>query len=248
MTLSYKSADEEEGFPGDVIVNVTFQLTADNKFIIDYLATTTKPTYVNLTNHSYFNLAGHSKGAEELYKHVISVNADRITEVDGDSIPTGNLLSVAGTAFDLQIPKVLGNVIHNVPNSSGYDHNFCVNQASEQEDTFIARAYHPESGRTMEVYSNQLGVQFYTSNFLPENPQLYRGKPSELKTLIGKQSTGYYKHGAFCFETQNYPDAINHVNMMMYSIKLFSNFIYFTDKLPESHLVPWRSLPPHYGP
>lgn len=221
LVLSYKSADGEEGFPGDVIVNVTFQLTADNKFVVDYKATTTKSTYVNLTNHSYFNLAGHNKGAEEVYKHVISINADRTTEVDEDAIPTGNLLPVAGTIFDLQTPTVLADVIHNIPGSSGYDHNFCVNQGSEQEDTFVARAHHPESGRVMEVYSNQPGVQFYTSNFIPEDPKLYKGDPKTLKILTGKDNNNYYKHGAFCFETQNYPDAINHVSEMMFIIMVF---------------------------
>lgn len=213
MVLSYKSSDGEEGFPGDIIANVTFELTTDNKFLVDYKATTTKPTYVNLTNHSYFNLAGHNKGAQELYKHVVSINADRITEVDKDAIPTGNLLPVAETIFDLQIPRVLGNVIHNVPGENGYDHNFCINQGSEQENTFVARVYHPVSGRVLEVYSNQPGVQFYTSNFIPEDPRLYKGNPKDLKTLVGKNNNNYYKHGAFCLETQNYPDAINHVSI-----------------------------------
>lgn len=212
VVLSYKSADGEEGFPGDVIVNVTFELTTDNKFTIDYKATTTKSTFVNLTNHSYFNLAGHNKGAGELYKHVVSINADRITEVDNDAIPTGNLLPVAGTIFDLQIPKILGNVINDVPTFGGYDHNFCVNQASEQGDTFVARVYHPDSGRVMEVYSNQPGVQFYTSNSIPEDPKFYKGDAKSLKRLVGKDNTNYYKHSALCLETQNYPDAINHVS------------------------------------
>lgn len=214
--MSYKSSDGEEGFPGDVITNISFQLTADNKFIIDYKARTTKPTYVNLTNHSYFNLAGHSKGAEELYKHIISINADQITEVDSEAIPTGNLLLVAGTVFDLQTPKILENVIHNVPGQSGYDHNFCVNQGSEQDSTFIARVHHPDSGRMLEVYSNQPGVQFYTSNFLPENPNLFKRDSKKVENLVGKDNANYYKHGAFCLETQNYPDAINHVRKLLF--------------------------------
>lgn len=143
---------------------------------------------------------------------MISINADRITEVDSEAIPTGNLLPVVGTIFDLQTPKLLGNVINSVPGQSGYDHNFCINKASEQERAFIARAYHPNSGRLMEVYSNQPGVQFYTSNFIPEDPKLYKGNPKDLKALTGKGGVNYYKHAAFCFETQNYPDAINHSN------------------------------------
>lgn len=139
VILSYHSADKEEGFPGDVIANVTFELTEDNEFNIDYKATTTKPTYVNLTNHSYFNLAGHDKGADELYKHVVSINADQITENDRDSIPTGKLLPVAGSIFDLQIPHVLGDVLPYVPIVGGYDHNFCVTKGTKQENAFVAR-------------------------------------------------------------------------------------------------------------
>lgn len=90
LVLSYHSSDNEEGFPGDLVVNITFQLTNSNEFKMVFTATTTKPTFVNLTNHSYFNLGGENKGADELYKHIISINADRITEVDKDSIPTGN--------------------------------------------------------------------------------------------------------------------------------------------------------------
>lgn len=146
VILSYTSPDGEEGFPGNVTTNVTFQLTTDNKFIIDYKTMTTKPTYVNLTNHSYFNLAGHSKNAEEIYKHIISINADHITEIDQECIPTGNLLPVSNTVFDLQVPKVLGDVIHNVP-GNGYDHNFCINKPSESGNVFVARAFHPDSGR-----------------------------------------------------------------------------------------------------
>lgn len=124
-----------------------------------FKATTTKPTYVNLTNHSYFNLAGESKGADELYKHVVSINADQITEVDKDSIPTGicmwmsivlfhilffifflgKLLNVAETVFDLRISQLLGDVITKVPGSDGYDHNFCINKGVDQKDTFVAR-------------------------------------------------------------------------------------------------------------
>ncbi|XP_008199065.1 galactose mutarotase isoform X2 [Tribolium castaneum] len=211
VIMSYHSADGEEGYPGDVVVHATFELTENNEFLVEYKATTTKPTFVNLTNHSYFNLAGHDAGASELYKHVVCINADQITEVDNDSIPTGKLLPVANTVFDLQVPKVLGDVITKVPNSDGFDHNFCINKGPEQGTTFIARVYHPESGRMLEVYSNQPGVQFYTSNFFPENPKTYKGDKTKLATLSGKGAS-YYKHGALCLETQNWPDAPNHDN------------------------------------
>jgi aldose 1-epimerase len=124
VVLSYDSRDGEEGFPGNVLAHVTYQLTNRNEFLINFEATSTKPTFINLTNHSYFNLAGHNKGS---------------TDVDDSSIPTGKLLPVAGTIFDLQVPKVLGDVIHRIPGYSGYDHNFCINRGRDQGDAFIAR-------------------------------------------------------------------------------------------------------------
>ncbi|CAH1119122.1 unnamed protein product [Phaedon cochleariae] len=211
VVLSYLSVDLEEGYPGDVLVNVSFELSNSNEFLVDFKATTTKPTFVNLTNHSYFNLAGHNKGAEELYKHVIAINADHTTDVDENSIPSGKILPVRGTIFDLRTPKVLGDVIHKIPGYDGYDHNFCVNKATDQEMTFVASAVHPPSGRALEVYSNQPGVQFYCSNSIPEDPKKYRGDPAKLERLVGKDGA-YYKHGAFCFETQNWPDAVNHTD------------------------------------
>ncbi|XP_023014433.2 galactose mutarotase [Leptinotarsa decemlineata] len=211
VVLSYLSRDNEEGYPGDVLVNVSFELTNMNEFLVDFTATSTKPTFVNLTNHSYFNLAGHNKGAGELYKHVVSINADYTTDVDDNSIPSGKLLPVAETIFDLRIPRVLGDVIHKIPGYDGYDHNFCINKGSKQEITFIARAVHPPTGRALEIYSNQPGVQFYCSNSIPEDPKNFKGDKSKLETLVGKDGN-YYKHGAFCFETQNWPDAINHKN------------------------------------
>ncbi|XP_056645717.1 galactose mutarotase-like [Diorhabda sublineata] len=199
LILSYHSADMEENYPGDLIANVIFELTKDNEFRIDYKAVTTKPCPVNFTNHSYFNLAGNGAGAQELYKHNVCINADKITEVDG-GIPTGNLLPVQNTVFDLRVPKELGQIINKVPNSPGFDNNFCITKGTEQGNTFVASVYHPTSGRLMEVYSDQPGVQFYTSNFLPEDD-----------TVMGKD--GYIKkHGGFCLETQKYPDSVNNEN------------------------------------
>lgn len=155
VIMSYDSADKEEGFPGNVLVNITYQLNDKNEFLIDYKATTTKPTFVNLTNHSYFNLSGHNAGAKELYNHVVTINADQITDVDKDSIPSGRnqiiaypiltstflgkLLPVADTIFDLQVPKKLGDVINKIPGYNGYDHNFCINKGTSQESTFVAK-------------------------------------------------------------------------------------------------------------
>lgn len=210
--MSYVSEDGEEGFPGAVLTTITYELTADDKFLIDYKCKSSKPTFVNLTNHSYFNLAGHDKGAEELYKHIVCINADRITDVDKDFIPNGKFLQVADTVFDLRVPKKLGDVITKIPEVGGYDHNFCVTKASEQGDTFIARVAHPPSGRSLELYSNQPGVQFYTSNSIPKHKDNYAGDLTKLDTLVGKDNATYYEHGALCLETQNYPDAINHKN------------------------------------
>lgn len=209
VIMSYHSADMEEGYPGDLVVHAIFELKDPNEFAIEYKAATTKPTYVNLTNHSYFNLAGHDSGADEIYKHVVYINADHITELDKENIPTGKLLPVAQSVFNFQTPKVLGDVIGKVPQSDGFDHNFCIKKG--QENVLVACIYHPDSGRMLEVYSNQPGVQFYTSNFFPENPNNFKGDKSKLKILAGK-GTSYYKHGAFCLETQNWPDAPNHDN------------------------------------
>ncbi|XP_076253651.1 galactose mutarotase-like [Rhynchophorus ferrugineus] len=198
VILTYHSADKEEGYPGDLLATIAFELTPDNDFIIDYKAVVSKPCPVNLTNHSYFNLAGHGTGAKELYKHQITINADAYTEVDETAIPTGNLIPVSETVFDLRVPKILGDVITKVPEAPGFDHNFCVTRISEKDVVFVAKAFHPPSGRVMEVYSNQPGVQFYTGNFMPED-----------ESSQGKGAT-YKKHGAFCFETQIYPDAVNH--------------------------------------
>ncbi|KAK4886578.1 hypothetical protein RN001_002849 [Aquatica leii] len=212
VIMSYDSPDLEEGFPGNLLVNIKFDLNEQNEFLIDFKATTTKPTFVNLTNHSYFNLAGHDSGAAELYKHVIAINANQTTEVDKDSIPSGKLLNVANTPLDFQIPKKLGGVINLIPGYDGFDHNFCINKGVDQGLAFVARAVYPPSGRVLEIYSNQPGVQFYTSNGIPEDPQHYTGDVQKLDTLEGKNGCHYYKHGALCFETQNWPDAVNHKN------------------------------------
>ncbi|XP_066258168.1 galactose mutarotase-like isoform X1 [Euwallacea similis] len=216
LILTYLSKDMEEGYPGDVLATITFQLTHNNEFHIDYRAVATRTTPINLTNHSYFNLGGHGSGSKGLYQHEITINADRYTEVDKTAIPTGNLPSVNGTIFDLRIPKLLGEVISKVPNSPGYDHNYCITKATSQDVAFVAKAYHRPSGRIMEVYSNQPGVQFYTGNFMPED------KSSQGKGAI------YQKHGAFCLETQIYPDAIHHANFPDVLIKPGEEYHQFT--------------------
>ncbi|XP_053616504.1 galactose mutarotase [Plodia interpunctella] len=200
VTFSYLSKDGEEGYPGDLLTNITYELLDDGNFHVEYLATTTKKTIVNLTNHSYFNLAGHDAGAQELYNHVVTINADRITETDADSIPTGKLVAVGGTAYDLRVPSRLAHVMEKKPGL--FDDNFCVTSFGNKDLNFVSRVEHP-CGRSLEIYCNQPGVQFYTANFLPA--------PSD-SALVGKSGEGYRRHGAFCLETQIYPDAVHHDN------------------------------------
>ncbi|XP_076662937.1 galactose mutarotase isoform X2 [Andrena cerasifolii] len=203
LVLTLLSEDGDEGYPGAAIASAAFNLTADGELRIVMKAFVTKATPINLTNHSYFNLAGHESNATELYKHQVTLNANSWTVTDAESIPTGEIRSVENTIMDLRNSTTLGHVIDKV-SGGGYDHNFCVTATDTGDDTvFVARVLHPTSGRYLEVYSNQPGVQFYTSNFLPE-----QGSPG----IRGKNNSEYFKHGAFCLETQNYPDAVNHKN------------------------------------
>ncbi|KAF9424355.1 hypothetical protein HW555_000494 [Spodoptera exigua] len=201
VVFSYYSKDLEEGYPGDLITSVTYEVTDDNKLKVEFKATTTKKTVVNLTNHSYFNLAGHDAGAQELYNHKVIINADKITETDSNSIPTGAFKMVKDTPFDFSLSKKLGDAMSAGQNL--FDDNYCVISYGPSILTFVAAVSHPSTGRFLEVYSNQPGVQFYTANFLPS--------PSE-PALVGKSGAGYRRHGAFCLETQTYPDAVHHSN------------------------------------
>ncbi|RVE51845.1 hypothetical protein evm_003465 [Chilo suppressalis] len=201
VTFSYLSKDGEEGYPGDLLTNIAVEVLEDDTLRLVFQSTTTKKTVVNLTNHAYFNLAGHGTGAAELYNHVISMNANKITETNNESIPTGSFKEVGGTPFDLRVPTRLGDVIEN--SSELFDNNFCIANYGDKQVTFTARVTHPASGRFLEVFTDQPGVQLYTANFLPS--------PQD-EALVGKESIGYRRHGAFCLETQNYPDAVNHDN------------------------------------
>lgn len=202
VTLTHINPDMHEGYPGDVMSQLKLQLTEDNRFCMEIQSIVSAETPLNLTNHSYFNLAGHGAGREQLHCHWISINADRITETDAvDSIPTGKLLPVADTPFDLRVHRPLGPALDQL--SKGFDDNFCVTTGSEQAVAFVARVTHPESGRCMEVYSDQPGVQLYTANGLPS--------PNDIP-FLGKGGFRYERQGSFCLETQNYPDAVNHPN------------------------------------
>ncbi len=189
VKMSLTSPDGEEGYPGTLKVEITYTLTDENELRIDYAAETDQRTVVNLTNHSYFNLAGGGT----ILGHLAQINADRYTVVDGDSIPTGELREVAGTEMDFRAPKAIGAEIGRT--AEGYDHNYCINQPSKGELTFAAKVVEPESGRTLECLTTEPGVQLYTGNFLDN--------------IKGKSGAVYNKQEGFCLETQHYPDSPN---------------------------------------
>lgn len=165
--LTHVSPDEYEGYPGTVLVTAECKLSDDDAFSMKLSAVTSKPTIINMSNHSYFNLAGHEKGYKELYKHKLTMNADRVLKISHEQIPTGEFEDVGDSAYDFRLPIDLGTAISKTP-GNGYDNNFCLITGSSQSLTFVARVLHPESGRTMEVYSDQPSVLFYTSNNLPD--------------------------------------------------------------------------------
>jgi aldose 1-epimerase len=202
VELTYVSKDGEQGFPGTLTTTVRYTLRG-SALRIDYSATTDKDTVLNLTNHSYFNLAGQGNG--DVMKHVLKIDASRFTPVDANLIPTGELKPVAGTPFDFRAPHVIGERIDaddvQLKLGHGYDHNFVLDGFSaaypSAEPFEAAEVYEPASGRILRVLTTEPGVQFYTGNFLDG-------------TITGKEGRVYKRRYALCLETQHFPDSPNH--------------------------------------
>ncbi len=200
LRLHYVSKDGEEGFPGNLDVTVTYWFNDANELRIEYSATTDKATPVNLTNHSYFNLAGEGSGA--ILNHVLTLNASNYTPVDKGLIPTGQIASVAGTPFDFTEPHAIGERIktqnEQLSFGGGYDHNWIINRGSSGPRALVnaAEVYEPVTGRVLEVLTEEPAIQFYCGNFLD-------GKNA------GKSGIAYEKHTGFCLETQHSPDSPN---------------------------------------
>lgn len=202
LKLTHVSPDGDQGFPGTLSVTVAYTLTAANALRVDYTATTDKPTVVNLTQHTYFNLAGN--GAGTVYDHVMWIDAEQITAIGPGLIPTGALLPVEGTPFDFRVPKAIGAQVRSshpqMILGRGYDHNWVLRRI--ESDTLgtpqlAARVHELSSGRILEVLTTEPGVQFYSGNFLDG-------------TLVGSSGGTYRQGDGLCLETQHYPDSPNH--------------------------------------
>lgn len=192
VKFSYVSKDGEEGFPGNCTVEVKYSLSQNNELKIEYKATSDKPTAVNITNHSYFNLSGGKDST--VLGHEIFINADKYVAVNNELIPTSELPAVKGTAMDFTVPTAVGTDLAKV--AGGYDHTYVLNKKASQEPELAVTVRDPSSGRYMEVFTSEPGVQFYSGNFLDGS-------------LSGKKGMKYVKHGGLCLEAQHFPDSPN---------------------------------------
>lgn len=200
LELKYLSKDGEEGYPGNLDVQIVYFLTDENEFRIEYFATTDQPTVINLTSHSFFNLK--SEGQGDILNHELMIDADYFTPVDEAMIPTGVIKSVKDTPLDFTQPEKIAARINNdckqLKFGNGYDHNFVLNK-TDAELSLAAQVYEAETGRIMEIYTTEPGIQFYSGNFLS-------GKD------VGKTGTAYHFRSAFCLEPQHFPDSPNQPN------------------------------------
>jgi aldose 1-epimerase len=190
IELEYVSPDGEENYPGTLTTTVMCSINNSNELTIEYTATTDKTTIVNLTHHGYFNLNGMK---DNVLSHVMEINADKITAINDNLIPTGELIDVSNSAFDFRKPRKIGGKI---AEAGGYDHNYVLNKKDEGNLSLAAKVMDESTGITMEVLTTEPGVQFYSSNYLDGS-------------LIGKDGIRYEKHYAFCLETQHFPDSPN---------------------------------------
>lgn len=209
LVLGYLSKDGEEGYPGNLKVEMTYTLTEDNALQIEYSATTDKKTIVNLTNHSFFNLEGAQKVTPTVYNHVLTLDCDKYIPVqDAAAIPTGERASVEGTPFDFRTPHTIGERIDaddtQIKYGAGYDHCYCVNlngadQRGMKGLKLVATVEAPKTGRVMKAYTNEPGMQLYTGNFLNDK-------------VIGAHGNQFPRRSALCLESQKHPDSINQPN------------------------------------
>jgi aldose 1-epimerase len=199
LALNYVSAYGEEGFSGELKTTVVYTFNNDNELVIDYLATTNKQTIINLTNHGFFSLAGIADPTPTIDNLICEINADFFIPIDNTSIPTGEILKVEGTPFDFRTPKPVGQDIdaddEQIKNGSGYDHCFVLNKKEPGELSFAAKITEPVSGRTMEVYTTEPGVQLYTDNWATG----YKGQ----------NGATFPRRSGICFEAQHFPDSPN---------------------------------------
>ena len=200
IKLSYLSKDGEENYPGNLNVNVEYRLTDENELVINYFAKSDKDTIVNLTNHSYFNLSGHSSG--DILNHRVKINSKKITVSNSESIPTGEIRDIIGSPMDFTEFKCIGRDINKeydqLVNGNGYDHNWIIDDYNGELKK-VAEVIDDNSGRVLEVFTTKPGIQFYTGNFLNEKE-------------VGKGGVKYKKRQGLCLETQYFPDSLHHKN------------------------------------